>query len=66
MNDRWKPVGLALDVLVVTLPVVAVIDAHGKVEAGFLDWGDIALFLAYMIIFGIAVVELYNHFTGRS
>lgn len=66
MNDRWKPVGLALDVIIMTLPVVQIFNAHGKYAAGFVDWGDIAWALAYMVVFSIAVVELYNHFTGRS
>lgn len=64
--SRWKPISLAIDLIVISVVVLLIVLSYGKYNAGFVDVWEILSSLLYVVVFSISVISLYKHFKGIS
>lgn len=64
MSRRVSNLQAGFSMAVILIFIYAVVHSHGADTSGNapLDWGDIAWFLFYMLIFAFSVIDVYKWF----
>lgn len=62
--NKWKPVSLAFDIILVVAVIGSALTSHGHHEAYDNSWMDVVWSVVILLAFATSCRNLYNHFKG--